>query len=67
MDSEKGTKVSGKTKEIPKLRYGKVVRLSHEVIEHIAKHGQFGESTDDVLRRLFKLPMRKEIHHDGHA
>ena len=35
------------------------VRLSDEVWEAIADKGKFGETEDDVLRRLFKLPPAK--------
>ena len=32
------------------------VKLSEEVWQKIAEQGQFGETEDDVLRRVFKLP-----------
>jgi negative regulator of replication initiation len=32
------------------------IRLSEEVWQKIAEQGQFGETEDDVLRRVFKLP-----------
>ena len=33
----------------------KTVRISDEVWDEIAKRGSFGESVDDVLRRVFEL------------
>jgi hypothetical protein len=34
----------------------KIIRISDEVWQVIAEHGKFGETEDDVLRRIFKLP-----------
>ena len=43
------------------------VRLSEEVWQKIAKQGQFGETEDDVLRRVFKLPpVTAEERHQRH-
>jgi len=36
----------------------RTIRISEEVWEQIAKQGVFGETPDDVLRRVFKLPER---------
>lgn len=33
----------------------KTIRISDEVWDHIAQHGKFGETADDVLRRMFGL------------
>ena len=32
------------------------VKLTEDVWQKIAEHGQFGETEDDVLRRVFELP-----------
>ena len=32
------------------------IRISEEVWQAIAKEGKFGETEEDVLRRVFKLP-----------
>ena len=32
------------------------IRISEEVWQAIASHGKFGETEDDVLRRVFELP-----------
>ena len=34
----------------------RTIRISEEVWEAIANHGKFGETEEDVLRRVFKLP-----------
>jgi len=34
----------------------RTIRISEEVYLEIAKRGTFGETPDDVLRRVFKLP-----------
>jgi len=34
----------------------RTVRISDEVWAKIAERGKFGETEDDVLRRVFKLP-----------
>jgi len=34
------------------------IRVSNEVWQAIADRGKFGETEDDVLRRVFKLPAR---------
>ena len=39
---------------------GITIRLSMDVYHEVAKRGVFGESVDDVLRRVFELP-----EHDG--
>ena len=33
----------------------RTIRISKEVWEEIAKRGKFGETSDDVLKRVFKL------------
>lgn len=42
-------------KKIDYKRWGKTVRLSTEVYDHIIKNGQFNESFDDVVRRLLLI------------
>ena len=37
------------------MRDGKLIKISQEVWDEIAKRGKFGEREDDVLRRVFKL------------
>ena len=37
----------------------KTVRISDEVWEEIAKRGKFGETEDDVLRRVFGINKRE--------
>lgn len=39
-------------------RYGRIIRVSHEVFSEIAARGTFGETPDLVLRRVFGLPAR---------
>ena len=39
------------------------IRVSEEVWQSIAAQGKFGETEDDVLRRVFKLPVNSA--HDG--
>ncbi len=34
----------------------RTIRISEEVWQAIASHGKFGETEDDVLRRVFELP-----------
>jgi len=34
----------------------RTIRISEDVWQVIAKNGKFGETEDDVLRRIFKLP-----------
>jgi negative regulator of replication initiation len=34
----------------------RTIRISEEVWEAIANHGKFGETEEDVLRRVFNLP-----------
>jgi negative regulator of replication initiation len=36
-------------------KWGTTVRISWETHDFIKQHGQFGESFDDVLKRLLKL------------
>jgi negative regulator of replication initiation len=38
----------------------RTIRISEEVYGEIAKRGSFGETPDDVLRRVFKLPNKSE-------
>ena len=33
----------------------KTIRISNDVWEAMAKHGKFGETPDDVLRRILKI------------
>jgi SeqA protein N-terminal domain len=35
--------------------YGKCVRISNETYQYITEHGQFGETFNEVLRRLLGL------------
>ena len=35
----------------------KMIRISWDVYEEIARRGVFGETTDMVLRRVFELPL----------
>ena len=34
----------------------RTIKISEEVWQAIANHGKFGETEEDVLRRIFKLP-----------
>lgn len=56
MDTQK-KKLTEQTspKKIDYKRWGRTVRLSTQVYDHIIKSGQFGESFDDVIRRLLSL------------
>jgi hypothetical protein len=40
------------------------IRISEEVWQAIAKEGKFGETEEDVLRRVFKLPAISTHDHD---
>jgi len=40
------------------------IRISEEVWQAIAKEGKFGETEEDVLRRVFKLPAISTRDHD---
>ena len=58
MDTQK--KISAEpTLEQPKkvdfTRWGKTVRISNETYEFIQKHGKFGETFDEVIRKLLKM------------
>ena len=44
----------------------KMIRVSEEVWAAIAAQGKFGETEDDVLRRVFKIPMHNS-RLSGHA
>ena len=39
----------------------RTIRVSEEVWQAIASHGKFGETEDDVLRRILKLPPQSTI------
>ena len=39
----------------------RTIRMSEEVWQAIASHGKFGETEDDVLRRILKLPSQSTI------
>jgi hypothetical protein len=39
-----------------KKKQGSTVWLRATVMDHIQAHGKFGETVDDVLRRLLGLP-----------
>ena len=38
----------------------RTIRISEEVWNEIAKRGKFGETPDDVLRRVFNLTINQE-------
>lgn len=38
----------------------RTIRISDEVWNKIAEQGKFGETEDDVLRRVFKIPGKSE-------
>lgn len=42
----------------------RTIRISEEVWQAIASRGKFGETEDDVLRRVFELPLNS-IHEGG--
>ena len=39
----------------------RVIKISEEVWQAIAIHGKFGETEDDVLRRILRLPENSDI------
>jgi len=39
-----------------KCRADKIICVTTDVLEYIQEAGRMGESYDDVLRRLFRLP-----------
>ena len=39
----------------------RTVRISDEVWEEIAERGRFGETEDDVLRRVFGVPLAQQL------
>lgn len=43
------------TKKVDFTRWGKTVRISNETYEFIQKHGKFGETFDEVIRKLLKM------------
>ena len=43
----------------------RTIEITEDVWQAIAKHGKFGETEDDVLRRVFKLPSQKEGASEG--
>ena len=43
------------TKKVDYSRWGKTVRISHETYEFIQAHGKFGETFDEVIRKLLKM------------
>lgn len=56
MDTQK--KTSSETtseKKVDYTRWGKTVRISNETYEFIQKHGKFGETFDEVIRKLLKV------------
>jgi|DEB19_MinimDraft_3_1074340.scaffolds.fasta_scaffold559802_2 hypothetical protein len=46
---------SKKKKTTDFSQYGKTVRISTKVYEYIVANGNFGETFDDVLKRLLQL------------
>jgi negative regulator of replication initiation len=42
----------------PAYAGSRAVRVTHEVYDLVARQARFGETFDDALRRLFKLPKR---------
>jgi len=42
-------------KKVDFTRWGKTVRISNETYEFIQKHGKFGETFDEVIRKLLKM------------
>lgn len=40
----------------------KTIRISDDVWAAIAERGKFGETEDDVLRRVFELPPENDAH-----
>ncbi len=42
-------------KKVDYTRWGKTVRISHDTYEWIQKHGVFGETFDDVIRKMLKI------------
>jgi len=56
MDTQK--KTSSETtseKKVDYTRWGKTVRISNETYDFIQKHGKFGETFDEVIRKLLKV------------
>jgi hypothetical protein len=39
---------------------GRFVRITDDAYAAVAKHGQFGDSFNDALHRLLKLPLRPD-------
>lgn len=46
---------SDQAEKVDFTRWGKTVRISNETYEYIQKHGLFGETFDDVIRKLLKI------------
>jgi len=40
----------------------RVIKISEEVWQKIASHGKFGETEDDVLRRILGIPTAAEVY-----
>jgi hypothetical protein len=56
MDTQKKTSLEQTSKEkVDYTRWGKTVRISNETYEFIQKHGKFGETFDEVIRKLLKM------------
>ena len=49
---KKNSKAEASPTKIDWSKWGKTVRVSWETYDSIIKHGKFGESFDDVLKRL---------------
>jgi hypothetical protein len=56
MDTQKKTSPETTSeKKVDYTRWGKTVRISNETYDFIQKHGKFGETFDEVIRKLLKV------------
>ncbi len=54
-NSQAQTSEQPESDKVDFTRWGKTVRISNDTYEYIQKHGLFGETFDDVIRKLLKI------------
>lgn len=46
---------TSRTSAPARSKWGTTIRVNWELYDHIASHGKFGESFQDILQRLLKI------------